>query len=127
MKESKYPDNWKEISHRVRFERAKGQCECCGECGLHRTSPGPRRCTEINGQIGNWMRGKVMLTVAHLDYANGPCKCFEETGKKCGILEHLKAMCQRCHLRIDIPHHTRNAARTRYQKKHKNQLNLFGE
>ena len=25
-----YPKNWKEISKRIRFERAKGLCEKCG-------------------------------------------------------------------------------------------------
>ena len=25
-----YPDDWADISHRVRFERAHGRCEWCG-------------------------------------------------------------------------------------------------
>lgn len=29
----RYPKDWKAISERIRFVRAKGQCECTGECG----------------------------------------------------------------------------------------------
>jgi hypothetical protein len=119
----KYPDNWKELSQRIRYERAKGQCECEGECGLHRTNPGPRRCVERDREDAIWAKGKVMLTVAHLDYEGGPCDCFERTGEKCGIESHLKAMCNRCHLRIDVKQHQRNAAATRRAKK--NNLDLF--
>lgn len=98
MNASDYPPDWKEISHRIRFERAKGRCECTGECGLHKTAPGPRRCTEINGRLAKWARGKVMLTTAHL------CKC----DPLCGNEDHLKAMCNRCHLRVDMPHHRKH-------------------
>lgn len=121
----KYPPNWKAISLRIRYEVAHGQCQCEGECGLHKTNPGPRRCVERDGEQAVWARGKVVLTVAHLDFAGGVCDCYERTGKKCGIESHLKAMCQRCHIRVDMPHHRRNAAATRRAKK--NNLELFGE
>lgn len=88
-----YPADWKEISKAIR-ERSGGQCECEGECGLHRTHPGPRRCMEINGQPATWARGKVILTVAHLNHTPSDCRP-----------ENLKAMCQRCHLRYDVDHH----------------------
>jgi hypothetical protein len=39
-----------------------------------------------------------VLTTAHL------CKCEPP----CGILEHLKHMCQRCHLRVDVKLHQRH-------------------
>lgn len=119
----RYPKDWPEISRRIRYERAQGRCECEGECGLHRTNPGPRRCIERDGESAKWARGKVMLTVAHLDYDGGPCDCHARTGEKCGIESHLKAMCQRCHLRIDVKEHQRNAARTRRKKK--NNLEMF--
>lgn len=111
-----YADGWKEFSRRIRFDRAKEQCECEGECGLHRTHPGPRRCVEMNGQPAKWASGKVMLTVAHLDYIGGPCQCHAETGIKCVIESHVKAMCNRCHLRIDVPQHKANARRSRAAK-----------
>lgn len=121
----KYPDDWQEVSKRIRYERAQGQCECTGECGLHRTNPGPRRCEERDGEPARWARGIVMLTVAHLDADDGPCRCYEETGVKCSIESHLKAMCNRCHLRYDVKQHQRNAARTRRAKR--NTPELFPE
>jgi hypothetical protein len=122
---AKYPDNWKEISYRIRYERAKSQCECEGECGLHRTNPGPRRCVERDREDAIWADGKVILTVAHLDAEGDVCRCEEETGALCGNPEHLKAMCNRCHLRYDHPKHMKNAAKTRRAKK--NNLELFTE
>jgi hypothetical protein len=103
---SKYPKDWKAISNRIRFERAQGQCECQGECGLHKTTPGPRRCTEKHGESAKWANGKVILTVAHLNHTEEDCRD-----------ENLKAMCQRCHLRYDTKHHSANAAATREAKK----------
>ena len=91
---ARYPKDWKAISLRIRA-RSGGQCECEGECGLHRVHPGPRRCTEFNGFKAEWAKGKVVLTVAHLDHQ--PENCADE---------NLKAMCQRCHLRYDAKHHT---------------------
>lgn len=88
-----YPADWPEISKRIR-ERAGGRCECEGECGLHRTHPGPRRCTERNGAKATWAAGVVILTVAHLNHTPSDCRD-----------ENLKAMCQRCHLRYDTEHH----------------------
>lgn len=108
-----YPDDWRDVSDQIRFGRAGGQCECEGECGLHRTNPGPRRCTERHGEPAKWAKGNVVLTVAHLNADGGVCEC----DPKCGNPEHLKAMCQRCHLRYDHPRHVRNARRTRHKRK----------
>lgn len=101
----KYPKNWKEIVAKI-AERSGGRCECMGECGLHRTNPGPRRCVEVNGRPASWARGKIVLTTAHL--------CHDES---CDDLEHLRHMCQRCHLRYDSQHHQQNARKTRMSKK----------
>lgn len=95
MNAADYPRNWKAISAEIR-KRSGGQCECAGECGLHRTHPGPRRCTERNGEPAKFAKGKVVLTVAHL--------CHRP---KCRRRDHLKAMCNRCHLRYDVKHHLR--------------------
>lgn len=97
---AKYPENWKEIVAQV-DKRSGGRCECDGRCGLHRTHPGPRRCTERNGHPAKWARGKVVLTTAHL------CDC----DPPCGILEHLGHYCQRCHLRIDVKIHQEHRKR----------------
>ena len=89
----KYPADWPAISKRIRA-RSGGQCECEGECGLHRTTPGPRRCTERNGHPAKWAKGQIVLTVAHLNHDGMDCRD-----------ENLKSMCQRCHLRYDVDLH----------------------
>lgn len=101
----KYPKDWKAISLAIR-KRAEGRCECLGECGLHRTTPGPRRCVERNGEPAKWAKGKVVLTVAHLNHTPMDCRP-----------ENLKAMCQRCHLRYDHDLHQRNSYETRRKGK----------
>ena len=93
-----YPPGWTEFSRMIRFDRAKGQCECTGRCGLHRTHPGPRRCTERNGEPAKFAKGKVVLTVAHLCDCDPPCM----------ISEHVEAQCNRCHLRLDVELHVRH-------------------
>ena len=110
---ARYPTGWKGISDSIRFGRAEGRCECAGECGLHKTNPGPRRCAERHGQPATWAKGKVILTVAHLNGPGGPCVC----DPPCARADHLKAICQRCHLRYDHQLHQANAKRTRARKK----------
>lgn len=102
---ARYPRDWRAISRRIR-ERAGDRCECTGECGLHRTTGGPRRCEERNGEPAKWARGRVVLTVAHMNHT--PEDCDDA---------NLKAMCQRCHLRYDADHHARNSAITREAKR----------
>lgn len=99
---TKYSPTWHTLSRFIRDRRAQGQCECQSECGLHRTHPGPRRCIERNGEPAQYARGRIVLTVAHL--------CHDTT---CTDISHLRAMCQRCHLRYDALYHKANAARTR--------------
>ncbi len=114
----RYPSNWHELSLWIRTTRVGGRCECMGECGLHKTHPGPRRCVERNGEIATWGRGTIVLTVAHL--CGEDCPDIPPGKKVCANRDHLKAMCQRCHLRYDAAQHKRNGARTRQaQKEHK--------
>ena len=96
-----YPADWKDVSRFIRVQRAQGQCECCGECGLHSTHPGPRRCLERDGQPAQFARGTVVLTTAH------QCNCCP----LCSDPGHLKAMCNRCHMRIDIALHYQHRLR----------------
>jgi hypothetical protein len=100
-----YPPHWKELVAKVR-QRSGDRCECMGECGLHKDHPGPRRCTELNGQPAKWARGKVVLTTAHL--------CHDS---KCDDIEHLRHLCNRCHLRIDVKQHVQNSRKTRFKRK----------
>ena len=59
-----------------------------------------------------WAKGRVILTVAHLDHDPSNNKD-----------SNLKAMCQRCHLRYDKDQHGFNASLTRDRKK--GQIRLF--
>lgn len=95
----RYPDNWKVISNRIRFERAEGRCECLGECGRG-THDG--RCPNRHGRPAYGTGSRVVLTVAHLD--NQPENCDQG---------NLRAMCQGCHLHYDRDHHTATRAETR--------------
>ena len=73
----RYPDDWDEISYRIRFERAGGRCE---ECGAAHGWPHP--------ETGS----RVVLTTAHLDH-------HPENNSE----GNLKALCQKCHNTYDGP------------------------
>ena len=77
-----YPDDWPEISHRIRFERAGNRCEWCGaaNCWFH----------PITGSV-------VVLSVAHLDH--DPANNADD---------NLAALCQACHNRYDGPKRAQN-------------------
>lgn len=84
---ARYPKNWKEISLRIRKERALGRCEFCK--------------IAYNGQPHPVTGSKVVLTVAHLDHQ--PENCSDD---------NLAAMCQRCHLTYDAQHHAATRRKT---------------
>jgi len=98
---ARYPKDWKAISQRIRFDRAGGRCECAGECGIDHDG----RCSAEHGKPNPMTGSNVVLTTAHLDHQ--PEECDDA---------NLKAMCQRCHLRYDAPHHAKNARATRHRK-----------
>lgn len=83
--------------------RARHCCEACGAPnGSYRRpvhDPEPE-----DGLAAPSVR--VVLTIAHL------CRCEPP----CMDLEHVKALCQRCHLRLDARLHARHAAQTRRRK-----------
>lgn len=105
---ARYPRDWKQISAKIR-ERSGGQCECESECGLHTTTG---RCREIDRLPALHARGRVVLTVAHLDHQPENC-----------APENLRAMCQRCHLRYDSEHHAKS--RRTNQERSNGQGRLF--
>ncbi len=87
MNNNLYPRNWPQFAADIRTNRAHGQCECTGQCGLH----AGQRCIHAHRRPGVYQRGTVILSTAHL------CQCRP----RCAIAAHVKAMCQRCHLRLD--------------------------
>lgn len=93
----RYGHDWPKFSRQIRFDRAEGRCECEGECGRG-THEG--RCPNRHGEPAYGTGSKVVLTVAHLCHTP-ECR------------EHVKAMCQGCHLHYDREHHARTRAATR--------------
>ena len=118
--------------------RASNACECTGECGDAHGHPAFRNvCSAPNGSfilredanpaawalfddVGKWIscdpfgkaeRVKVILTIAHLNHQEGDDR-----------VANVKAMCQRCHLRLDRHQHATNAARTRRGRSRQQQL-----
>lgn len=114
---SRYPDNWDEISHHIRFVRAGGWCE---------GSQKYPNCRAQHGHPHPVTGSKVVLTTAHLGVSKPDGSPGDKTDKMDCRLENLKAMCQRCHLTFDCDEHTLNRAKTRRRKKiEAGQLELF--
>lgn len=94
----KYPPKKEWLSLRDRIlKRADNRCE---------GSPAYPRCKAVNGEEHPETGSKVVLTIAHLDH---------DPRNNRG--DNLRALCQRCHLTHDAPHHARNAAATRRSRK----------
>jgi len=119
---SRYPKGWREISRRIRFDRAGGSCEwpACGAPHgelIFRLKRDPEQWRSPNGsdcgEADPGHRGcVVVLTVAHLNHTPEDCRD-----------ENQMALCQVHHLWLGAKHHARNAARSRRLKR--NHLELF--
>ena len=112
-----YPIDWPQLSHSIRFRRAKGRCEHCGrphgeivhhlgdgrwydqESERWRDGQGRRVRTNLPApahlpaEIPAFVT-QVYLSCAHLDHDVGN----NDAG-------NLAALCQRCHMMHDRPHH----------------------
>jgi len=89
-----YPPDWNELRVKV-LERAGNKCELCGK---------PNYSLSVKGT-------KVVLTVHHID-----------NQKARRNLINLIALCQKCHLRLDLELHMENARKTRLEKSGKRLL-----
>ena len=105
MNRADYPPDWEEISHRIRFERAGGRCECDGRCGISHQGG---RCEAVHGGKHPETGSVVWLTTAHLNH--------DTTDNRD---TNLMAMCQQCHLSYDADHH----AETRRANLRQKQIN----
>lgn len=76
----RYPPYWRGLSWVIRHIREQGACLWCGAAN-HRPHP-------VTGS-------RVVLTVAHLS----------DMRPEADDMLNLAALCQRCHLRHDRPHH----------------------
>ncbi|MBS4046161.1 MAG: hypothetical protein KG075_07455 [Alphaproteobacteria bacterium] len=125
-----YPDNWPEISDRIK-RRDRHRCKFCGvkdgalgarhsdgrffpalpidQNGDDKVYPVPGTIAWC-GLLGEDLEAKIIrivLTVAHL-YDPNPANCEDW---------NLGALCQRCHNILDMPMRRRNAAATRHGRK----------
>lgn len=97
----RYGADWADFSLTIRRDRAQWRCECTGECGRPRDHLGDsNRCVNRHGQPAYGTGSHVVLTVAHLTH--------EPEDR-----DHVKAMCQGCHLHYDRDHHAQTRAATR--------------
>ena len=86
--------SWPDTHRQLTYAQARGFAQSCNDHAGGRADADGRR----------WF--VVVLTIAHL--VEGELDCPDE---------HLDALCQRCHNRLDAPMRRRNAARTRDGKK----------
>jgi 5-methylcytosine-specific restriction endonuclease McrA len=102
---SEYPPNWKQISHAI-IERANNKCELCGAPNNQIIfRPNKKHASMFdrtwyyNGEICDHMGNltKIILTVHHID-----------SNKENNSPLNLIALCQRCHLRLDLAKHIHN-------------------
>jgi hypothetical protein len=109
---TRYPKNWKEISRRIRFERAGGQCEWIDEDGT--------RCPKKHGDPLTGPRNKpgsrVVLTVAHLGVTRPDGTPGSRKDKSDCRDENLMAMCQAHHLAYDLEDHIENRRKNKEKK-----------
>lgn len=123
-----YPSDWEDIRIRI-LKRANNRCEHCGIrnrsiINKHdRTDISPSQWDMYNSIIRNdYSKAQalkrmgfteVVLTIAHLDH-----------DKLNHIVsdERLAALCQKCHLKHDLPHHIENRKYGRNFRKNQNKL-----
>lgn len=119
MDRSKYPEDWEAISARIR-ERDGNRCK---ECGVPNGAIGYRllksgefvkiadRVEDVGLEadaiaLDGFNVIRIVLTVAHWPDPD-PMNCADD---------NLRALCQRCHNRLDGPMRRANAAETRRRK-----------
>lgn len=116
-----YHPQWKSIARQIR-DQANNECE---QCGVKNGAYGARDCrgrwhdqSSIDGMNSTegdmlWPDGypemiRIVLTVHHR------CDCDK---RECHDPIHLQALCQRCHLNADRPHHLAVQAANRIARK----------
>jgi hypothetical protein len=92
-----YPTDWREISRRIRFDRAGGRCERCRRAhGQLEFRLPPRRATLPGLPAIEHPVRVIRIVLACCHVAHDPRRSEDRA---------LAAWCQRCHLAHDLPHH----------------------
>lgn len=107
----RYPKDWKSVRQRI-LERAGHRCEFCGvengAIGRRKRDGSFERLQGMEAESAAFdsiRLTRIVLTIAHLDHT-----------PENNANDNLRALCQRCHLAHDRPHHLRNARLTRLCK-----------
>jgi hypothetical protein len=133
FQKERYPENWKQISHEIRFVRAGGKCEYPG-CGVKHGAIGARdaggnwydeaeiQAMSMAQRNSLWWGGqpkltKIVLTTAHLgiDYPDG--RKGDKHDKLDCRPENLASWCQKHHLAYDMDEHIANRKVTLAKKR----------
>jgi 5-methylcytosine-specific restriction endonuclease McrA len=111
----KYPENWKWLSKQV-IADAGDKCELCyapnGVTIVRWTKQYVYPWTERQGVLNEGKETKIVLTVHHID-----------GDKANNSKQNLIALCQKCHLRLDLGRHMANRKRNKDKAQEKLQLN----
>ena len=123
---SEYPKNWFSEIRPAILKRADNKCEICGvqnHAYIHRFGKGindwkywPEEMESESWTIDGKKSTKIVLTIAHLDH---------DKSNHDVDLTRLKALCQKCHLQMDIHHHVRNRKYGRNHTKINYKLNFL--
>lgn len=92
-----YPANWKQIREDI-LKRADNRCEFCG-------IPNHMKVLRLIKDNQEAKEIKIVLTIAHLDQS-----------PQNNDYNNLRALCQRCHNRLDMPFRVANRKRRKYEK-----------
>lgn len=116
---TRYPDNWKAISHYIRVEhgaigaRAKNGV-WYGEDSIHLLNS-DSGCELFGDEFPRMI--KIILTTAHLGIDKPDGTTGDKRDKSDCRPENLAALCQKCHLNYDRDEHVENMRETVYQKR----------
>jgi hypothetical protein len=109
---------WRELSRRLRSERALDRCECEGQCGKHHQDRPGARCPEVDGKPAIEQKGTVRLSACHW---------YQSESGQMVAEDRLIVFCTACHLRWDQESHlaARHSNRMRLLVRRFGQLDLF--
>lgn len=123
-----YPPDWEEIRNRILI-RARNRCEKCGLGNRllinksDRSYPSPQQWDMYNSMLRNDYSKRqamqrmgfteIVLTIAHLNHDKDNWNVKDD---------ELQALCQKCHLSLDINHHINNRKYGRNWKKNQGKL-----
>lgn len=126
-----YPDDWEQISLRIRKERAGDRCETCGiPNGIlvrRKKANGADWENALEGETEDavWKKPvRIVLTVAHVGAPLADGSPGDKHDKHDVREENLKALCQRCHLKLDQKDHQTNRRNGRNWRKGQQRLEI---